>query len=223
MTKLQLCDAFHKPIHKVYTKILANKRFMLDWEVMPLNQKDFQVVPEKPLIQGGFTLLELMITVSLAAILMAIAIPSFTETIKNNRITAQVNGFVSALNFTRSEAIKRGVRVSMCKSSDTVTCMKDGAGSNWSQGWIIFTNQDNDGVFDGGGEAVLKIQDGTQNQTTIVGNSLVDDMISYLPNGLISAVGGTITVCDDRVGDVGKEIKLNSVGRSKINSGVSCP
>lgn len=189
---------------------------------MPLNQKDYQVVPEKLLVQGGFTLLELMVTLSIAGILTAIAIPSFTETIKSNRITTQVNQFVSALNFTRSEAIKRGVRVSMCKSSDAVTCMKDGAGSNWSQGWIIFTNQDSDGVFDGGDETILKIQDGTQNQITMTGNSLVDDMISYLPNGVISA-SGTITVCDDRVGDVGKEIRLSSVGRSKINAGISCP
>ena len=196
---------------------------------MPLNQKDFQVMPQEPPRQHGFTLMELMVTVSIAAVLTAIGMPSFTETIKNNRITAHVNEFVTALNFTRSEAIKRGVRVSMCKTSDAMTCMRDGAGSNWAQGWIIFTNQDDDDVFDGADEAILKIQDRAQNQITMTGSSLVDDMISYRPNGVISrpngvvSASGTIKVCDDRIGVDGKSIAINAIGRSRIHTGVSCP
>jgi type IV fimbrial biogenesis protein FimT len=221
MTKLQLCDAFHKPIHKVYTKILVNKRFMMDWEVMPLDQKDCPVMSAK---QRGFTLLELLVTVSIAAVLTALATPSIVNMIKDNRITAQVNEFVLALNFARSEAIKRGVRVSLCKTSDAMTCIRDGAGSNWAQGWIIFTNQDNDNINDGGSETILKVQDSAQAQITIIGNGNVDDMISYNPNGMLPALGsGTLTICDDRVGDIGKEIRLSSIGRSKINKGVSCP
>ena len=196
---------------------------------MPLDQKDFQVIPQKPLRQYGFTLMELLVTVSIVAILAAIGIPSLTETIKSNRITAQVNEFVLALNFARSEAIKRGVRVSLCKTSDAMTCIRDGAGSNWDQGWIIFTNQDGDDIFDGADEAILKVQDGAQNQITMTGSLLVDDMISYRPNGVISrpngivSASGTIKVCDDRIGVEGKSIAINATGRSTINTGVSCP
>lgn len=182
---------------------------------MSLNQKDCPVMPAKQL---GFTLLELMVTLSVAGILTAIAIPSFTETIKNNRMTAQVNEFVTALNFTRGEAIKRGVRVSMCKSSDAMTCMRDGAGSNWAQGWIIFTNQDNDGVYDGGDEIILKVQDAAQAQITVVGNPNVDDIISFLPSGQIN-LAGSIFVCDDRVGEVGRRIAIAATtGRARIQT-----
>lgn len=188
---------------------------------MPLDQKDFQVIPQKPFRQYGFTLMELLVTVSIVAILAAIGIPSLTETIKSNRITAQVNEFVLALNFARSEAIKRGVRVSLCKTSDTMTCIRDGAGSNWEQGWIIFTNQDNDNINDGGSETILKVQDSVQAQITIIGNGNIDDMISYKPDGMI-VNGGSITVCDDRVEEEGKRIVITPVtGRTRIEK-VTC-
>jgi type IV fimbrial biogenesis protein FimT len=177
---------------------------------------------EKPSRQYGFTLMELMVTLSVASVLAFIAIPSFTETINNNRVTAQVNQFVSTLNFTRSEAVRRGLRVSMCKSSDAVTCMADGAGSDWSQGWIVFTNQNNNKAYDGGAEIILKVQDRMKGQVTIVGgNTNVDDILSYLPSGQISS-SGSIFVCDDRVGEAGKKIVINSIGRSKVEV-YTCP
>ena len=184
---------------------------------MSLNQKDCPVMPAKQL---GFTLLELLVTVSIAAVLTALAVPSIAETIKNNRITAQVNEFVGALNFARSEAIKRGVRVSLCKTSDAMTCIRDGAGSNWAQGWIMFTNQDMDNVNDGGSETILKVQDAAQAQITIIGNTFIDDMISYSPNGRIVSTGN-IRVCDDRIGEVGRRIVIVGTGRSRIET-ITC-
>ncbi len=167
---------------------------------MPLNQKDYQVMPEKPSMQFGFTLMELMVTLSIAGIMLSIAIPSFTSTIRSSRITTQVNEFVTSINFIRSEAVKRGMRVSMCKSSDGATCVTSG---NWAQGWIVFTNQNEDADYDGAPETILKRQEAAQSQNTIVGNTLVDDIISYIASGEIVS-SGSIFFCDDRVAEVGK-------------------
>ncbi len=85
--------------------------------------------------QTGFTLIELMITLAIATILMTVAVPSFNDTVTNNRITTQTNDLVSALNLARMEAIHRGTSVSICPSSNQSSC----SGSNdWSIGWIVY-------------------------------------------------------------------------------------
>ena len=93
----------------------------------------------------GFTLVELMVTVAVAAILMAIAVPNMRSVIQNTRISNQINELTSDLNFARSEAIKRGSdttvsNVTICKSDNptaaTPTCNATALG--WDMGRIIF-------------------------------------------------------------------------------------
>lgn len=64
-----------------------------------------------PLHARGFTLLELLATMVVLAVLVGVAIPGMTELVRNNRVTAQTNELVTTLNFARTEAIKRGRRV----------------------------------------------------------------------------------------------------------------
>lgn len=70
----------------------------------------------------GFTLIELIVTLAVAAIILTIGVPSFQEALQNNRRTTQVNEIIGAFNIARSEAIKRGMKVTMCKSADSATC-----------------------------------------------------------------------------------------------------
>ncbi|WP_158304085.1 GspH/FimT family pseudopilin [Cellvibrio japonicus] len=81
----------------------------------------------------GFTLIELMITVVILAIVAAIAIPSFNAQILNNRSVALGEDIVSAVNFVRSEAVKRATRVSICASNNGSSCT-----GSWSEGYIAF-------------------------------------------------------------------------------------
>src|ERR1700760_1109011 len=79
-------------------------------------------VPQRGMRASGFTLLEVLMTIAVAAILMGIAIPSFRYITNANRIASELNGLLGDLQFARSEAIKEGRTVTVCQSGDGATC-----------------------------------------------------------------------------------------------------
>lgn len=81
----------------------------------------------------GFTLIELMVTLSVLAIVLGIAIPSFQKQIVNNKSLALGEEFAAALNYARSQAVKTAKRVSICASKDGATCT-----GSWTEGFIVF-------------------------------------------------------------------------------------
>src|SRR5882724_3310499 len=86
---------------------------------------------------SGLSLIEMVVTVSVAAILLSVAMPGLRTMIQNNRVAADTNVLVGSLNYARSEALTRGLPVSICASSNGTSC----AGSaNWAGGWIVFTD-----------------------------------------------------------------------------------
>lgn len=86
---------------------------------------------------SGFSLVELITAMTVLGILLAIAVPSFTNIIRANQIAAASNTLVSALALARSEAVKRGIPVSVCSAQNSTTCA---AAANWGNGWIAFTD-----------------------------------------------------------------------------------
>ena len=84
----------------------------------------------------GFTLIELLVTLIVASVILGFAIPNFTSQIRNNRSLAFGDEFASALNYTRSEAVKRGSLVSICPSNDN----GDDCATDWTNGWLVFTD-----------------------------------------------------------------------------------
>jgi type IV fimbrial biogenesis protein FimT len=86
----------------------------------------------------GFTLIELLITIVVASILLAMGAPAFKDFIKNNRVTAQTNELVSAIQLARGEALKRGTNTVVCASKDGKSC---GGKTDWQSGWIVFSDR----------------------------------------------------------------------------------
>ncbi|MFM7330685.1 MAG: GspH/FimT family pseudopilin [Brachymonas sp.] len=111
-----------------------------------------------PVTQNGFTLVELMVTVALFAILMVLAVPSFNGVMASNRLTSTTNELFTAMSIAKSEAVKLGTRVTVCASSDGVQCSNDQ--SAWHSGWITFVDSTRTGTVSASvdsGETVLAI------------------------------------------------------------------
>ncbi|MBX2881156.1 MAG: GspH/FimT family pseudopilin [Granulosicoccus sp.] len=106
--------------------------------------------------EAGFTMVEIFITLAIAAILLALAVPSFTGLVGDNKIVSATNEFVASVHMTRSEAIKRGQRTGMCPSADPQAAAPVcSATASWTSGWIIFVDDDEDGVRDAPGEELI--------------------------------------------------------------------
>jgi type IV fimbrial biogenesis protein FimT len=178
----------------------------------------------------GFTLTELMITIALAAILMTIAVPNFLVSLTNNLVNAESNRFLGALILARSEAIKRGVSTTVCRSDNGATCTT--AGSNWNNGWIVFVDENGNGNLDAG-EQLLRVDNALANNNlrlTVNDNNL-QNFIRYLPSGVAKGSGnstpnGTFLLCrmnrpaylnDPQV--YARNMAINFIGRTAIQRG----
>jgi type IV fimbrial biogenesis protein FimT len=102
--------------------------------------------------QSGFTLIEMMVTISVLAILVSLAAPSFRENLVRNRAGAISNEFTSSISKARVEAVNRNVCVSICRStlvpSTTTSQPRCDSGTNWNNGWIAFVNTACDDTID---------------------------------------------------------------------------
>ena len=173
--------------------------------------------------QRGFTILELMQTVAVIAILAGLAVPSFLETIRANRIVTDNNELIATLVYARSEAIKRGQRVTVCPSADQATCA---GGGGWEQGWIVFVDPNGVGTVDPG-EPVLRVWDPLE-RTTIRAAGSFSDWVSFVGSGETRANptnNDSFYVCGDD-GDTanGRTINVGLLGHpSTQNGAVACP
>jgi type IV fimbrial biogenesis protein FimT len=166
---------------------------------------------------GGFTLTELMVTITISAILLAVAVPSFKDMINNNRISAQTNELVSDLTLARSEAVKRGIAVTLCISTDRASCT---GGTNWGPGRILFVDSNRDGVVSASGstpaDLILRAREPMSGTSTLVSTNFANAAyITYLPSGALDFTGvgtveGTFTLCS--AGYKGRLVSVNAIG-----------
>ena len=129
----------------------------------------------------GATVTELILSLFIGGVMIGYAVPNFQTFIINNRTISGTNMVVSALNFARSEAIKRGIPVSTCASLDYATCTS----SVWHEGWMVFTDEPIAGLPDGSDE-VLRTQQGVDLDITLVTGQ---NFIRFAPSGALADVG----------------------------------
>lgn len=168
----------------------------------------------------GFTLIELIITLALAAILLTLGISGFQQMVQSNRTVTAINGFIGALNLARSEAMKRSIRVTLCKSADRLNCSISGG---YEQGWIIFVDNNNNATVDHD-EAIIQISDPVLPGAgvTLTGNQPVAKYISYSATGNTQLISGAFQAGTVRVCAAGKgyQVVINPTGRVRTEEGI---
>lgn len=147
---------------------------------------------------AGFTLLELMITVTILAIVAALAAPPFVTMFRTHRAKSVANELLAALNLARSEAARRGQAVSVCKSRDGSSC--GGSGTQWDNGWMVFVNENaategSPAVRDSG-ELILQVRQNLPAGVTLRPNSNFTNYLTYSRTGRANQIG-TFAVCVD--------------------------
>ncbi len=131
---------------------------------------------------AGFTLLELMTTITVASVLLALAVPSFRNLTVSNRLTTQANDVVAAINLARSEAIKRNGSVSLCRaSSASATTCVTGSG-NW-QFWIVRAPS---------GTIIRRGSIDSYGSTLVVSSTLTTDQAVFGSDGLVRTGGALV-------------------------------
>lgn len=175
------------------------------------------------LIHGGFTLIEIMIALAVLSILGVIAVPGFTNLINDSTRANAVNSFIHTVFLARSEAIKRGEIVSICKSTNGADCAAGADG--WDAGWITFVNTDRDEppVRDEN-EKLLQVQDGWR-QGRISSNR---PAYSFRPH-IQGVINGTLVFCDRRGSAAARAVIISHTGRPRVaqrdasNRPLACP
>lgn len=157
----------------------------------------------------GFTLLELMVVLAIAGVLLAVGIPSMTDFVRNSRITGAANDVMAALHFTRSEAVKRRLPVTLCTSTSPVTSANPTcAASAFLTGWIVFVDTNQSGQRDAG-ELVLLQHEAINTQITA--RSPVSPLqVTYLLSGFALNVNAARMVFCDQRGNTSSGGELSS-------------
>ena len=185
-------------------------------------------IPMKaPNLSRGFTVIELMVTVGVVSILLAIAVPSISSMVKNNRLSTQVNMFMADIHLARSESVKRGIRIIMCRTADpnlsTPAC--GGSTQDWTTGYLVFTGEDGNNTYQAGTDTLIRRGQPAQNGVEVHTTATWNNNLEINPDGTLNEGGTAImAICDDRNEVYGKQITipLSGVARMKSSNITDC-
>lgn len=169
--------------------------------------------------QSGFSLMELMIVLTVVGIFATVAVPSYQTIIQNGRLTSETNEFIGALYYARSEAVKLRSDVQVCKSDDGQTCDSN---LDWNEGWLVWSDADSDGAVDQ--NEILRVGAESEGQISIF--ATMDD-VTFSSRGL-STLSGTWQLCDNRGTAKAKAIVISPSGRVRasetnhLGGGLTC-
>jgi len=169
----------------------------------------------------GLSMVEVMVTVGIIAVVSAIAVPSFTNIIHSSRLSDVGNSFVSSAQLARGEAIKTNATVSMCASSNGTSCNATTVGA-WRTGWIVFRDPDSDGVVDAG-ETVIQVQQTIASDYRLTASAT--GHLLFQPSG-VGSTAVTMTLCKatPSVNTNQRTITLSVTGRATVanSSSATC-
>ncbi len=162
---------------------------------------------------SGFTVIEMMITLSIFAIILTLAVPAFGRFIAQQRTTATANHLVANLQFARSEAINRSSPVTACPSSDGQSCT---GGNRWESGWIIYLDPDK-AEQPADPDAVLRV---VQAMPEHFMHSAGRKRVRFKGSGMAYGSNLTIRVCVPGNPDAARAVIVSNPGRVRATRDV---
>jgi type IV fimbrial biogenesis protein FimT len=174
--------------------------------------------PQRSIVQrryAAFTLVEMSVALAIAALLIVIAAPAFHNWLGAYRLANHAKHLAETMTRARTEAVRRGHRVNLCKSVDRARCADE---TSWNAGFVVFVDVNRNGRIDDG-EPVLEIEGPAPPGISVSGNRPVDDYVSYtglgearMLNGALQM--GTFIVCSP--GQRALHVVLANTGRVRI-------
>lgn len=190
----------------------------------------------------GYTLIELMTMLAVVAIMLSVGVPQLKVYFQGNRMVTNTNDLVTAMHLARSEAIKRGVRVSVCKSSNADTSSPScDTTANWEDGWLVFSNGSGTiGTYNSAGNTLIRVHPAAEGSDVSITPQAtgIADFVSFTSRGIPKDAGGgnqsgVFSICDVRglknaSGNViARGVELNAAGRVRSTNDaakiVACP
>jgi type IV fimbrial biogenesis protein FimT len=183
----------------------------------------------------GMTIIEMMLTLGIVGVLVALAMPSFQTVLQNSRIRSQASDLMANLAIARAESTKRAVRVTLCPvpSVTVATPVCTPSATGWTDGYIVFADTDGNGAFNTG-EVLIAVSEklaggNTLTSSGFTGNNAagtaINNELQFRTSGTtnLPAAGGSFKLCDSRTtGTPGRLISISVTGRA-VSTQVACP
>lgn len=174
-------------------------------------------------VARGFSVVELIVVMSIASVLITVAAPAMGVFVRNDRLQTQALDLMRTMHFARSEAIKRKVPVVLCRSANPAAAAPEcgGIANSWGSGYMVFASNDGSTTYQSATHELLRIGMPARSGLSVISNSALNNKVEYNPDGTTNEGGVTarFAICDSRGGSVGRQLEVTPVGRPTLRKG----